>query len=140
MSRLLFGALVLGSSMMLAAAVRAEEVEQFAVEASSPVNPNRPPVHDDSWYYHPTTEPTSHQPNPEQIIQAKAMARSQQRSSRLASSAWYGMSNGRPIAVATPFCSPVYSPAWQSPYGGGFSWRQGQPTYIVTGRPSYVLR
>ena len=145
MSRLFLGALVLGSLMMVGAATRADEVEEFdvetnTVEAGSPVNPNRPAARDDSWYYHPTTEPTVYKPNPTQIIQQKAMARGQQRADRLASMAWYGMYNGRPTAASTPFCSPLYGPAWQSPYRNGLSWRQGSPTYIVTGRPTYVVR
>jgi hypothetical protein len=140
MTRLLLGAWLLGSIWMFGAAARAQEVEQFDVETSSPVNPNRPPARQESWYYHPTTEPTVTKPDPMQIIQQKAMARSQQRADRLASMAWYGMYNGRPTAAATPFCSPLYGPAWQSPYRNGLSWRPGTPIYIVTGRPTYVVR
>jgi len=140
MSRLLLGALLLGSLMTSGAATHAEELEEFAVEARSPVNQNRPQARDDSWYYHPSTEPTVQKPDPRQIAQLKAMARGQQRADRLASLAWYGMDNGRPTAAAIPFCTPLYSPAWQSPYGNGFSWRQGRPTYVVTGRPTYVVR
>ena len=134
MSRLCFGALVLGSMIAFAAALRAEEIDEFDVETSSPVNQARPQARDDSWYYQPSTEPTTQRPNPRLIIQQKAMTRGQQRADRLASLAWYGMSNGRPTAAPLPYCTALYSPAWQSPYGSGFSWRQGQPTYIVTGQ------
>lgn len=140
MKQVLLGTLLLGSLMACGAVTRAEEVEEFGVEAVSPVNPNRPPARDESWYYHPTTEPTPAKPNPTQIIQQKAMARGQQRADRLASMAWYGMYNGRPTAASTPFCSPLYSPAWQSPYRNGMSWRPGTPIYIVAGRPTYVVR
>jgi len=140
MSRLYFGALLWGSLMMIGVVTRAEEIDEFAVEASSPVNQNRPQARDDTWYYHPSTEPAVYKPTPRQIVQQRAMARGQRRANRLASLAWYGMDNGRPTAAAIPFCTPLYSPAWQSPYGSGFSWRQGQPTYIVTGRPTVVLR
>jgi hypothetical protein len=145
MSRLFFGAmflgaLLLGSLTTIGAATRAEEIEEFDVEASSPVNQDRPQARDDSWYYQPSTEPTVYKPNPRQIHQQRAMAHGQQRADRLAASAWYGMVNGRPTAASTPFCSPLYSPAWQSPYRNGLSWRQGSPIYVVTGRPTYVVR
>lgn len=140
MSRQFVGTLLIGSLITIGTALRAAEIDEFEVEARSPVNQNRPQARDDSWYYQPSTEPTVYQPNSRQIAQQKAMARGQQRADRLASLAWYGMMNGRPTAAAIPFCSPLYSPAWQSPYGSGFSWRQGRPTYIVTGRPTYVVR
>jgi hypothetical protein len=140
MSRLFFGALVLGSLVTFGAARADEEVEDFAVETTSPVNPNRNAPRDDSWYYHPSSEAPAYKPNPSQIIQQKAMARGQQRNDRLASSAWYGMYNGRPNTASTPFCSPLYSPTWQSPYRNGLSWRPSTPVYIVTGRPSYSVR
>jgi hypothetical protein len=73
-------------------------------------------------------------------MQQRAMARGQQRDARLASSAWYGVYNGRPTAAATPFCSPLYSAMWQSPYRNGLSWRPSSPIYIVAGRPTYYVR
>lgn len=129
MSRLLIGALLLGSLFAWGADSRADEVEEFDVEAASPVNQQRPQPRDDSWYYQPSTEPTVAKPNPKLIVQQKAMARGQQRADRIASMNWYGMSNSRPTAQPTPFCS-MYSPAWQSGTGQPFSWNQGRPVYI----------
>jgi hypothetical protein len=129
MSRLFFGALLLGSLMTFGAATRAEEVDELEIDASSPVNQARPQARDDSWYYHPSTEPTVYKPNPKLIVQQKALVRSQQRADRIAAMDWYGMSNSRPTAQPTPFCS-MYSPAWQSGTGRPFSWNQGRPTYI----------
>lgn len=140
MSRLFLGALLLASLVTFGAATRAEEIDELEVDASSPVNQDRPQARDDSWYYHPSTEPTVYKPNPKLIVQQKAMTRGQQRSDRLASLAWYGMFNGRPTAAPIPYCSPMYSPAWQSPYGSGFSWRPGPTTYVVTGRPTLIVR
>jgi hypothetical protein len=48
----------------------------------------------------------------------------------LASLAWYGMFNGRPMASPTPFTS-MYSPTWQQPGGRPFAWyASSRPTYV----------
>ena len=131
MSRLFLGALLVGSFFVFSASARAdEEVDEFDGEVSSPVNQDRPQVRNDSWYYQPSNQPSSYQPNPKAIIHQKAMAHGQQRSDRLAALRWYGMSNSRPTAAPTPFCT-LYSPAWQSPNGKPFVWYAGRPTYII---------
>ena len=81
-----------------------------------------------SWYYDQSSQ--TYQPSPRQIIQQKAMVRGAQRQARLASMKWYGMSNARPVAAATPFMS-MYSPAWQMPGGRPFGWFTGErPVYV----------
>jgi hypothetical protein len=86
---------------------------------------------DQSWYY---DQPTTYQPNARQIVQQKAMARGQQRQFRLASMAWYGMSNSRPAAGCTPFMT-LYSPTWQMPGGRPFGWFTGErPVFVFWGR------
>lgn len=144
MSRSFFGIVMFAALAIPAAASADEEIDEFAVEAASPaaspVNQDRPQPRDESWYYHPQSESTEYKPNPTLILQQRAYARGQQRDSRLASCNWYGVQNGRPTAVATPFTSPLYGAQWQSPYRNGLSWRPSQPIYIVAGRPSYVVR
>jgi hypothetical protein len=83
-----------------------------------------------NWYDY--DEPSEYRPDPVAIIQQKAMIRAQQRQDRAAAMQWYGMSNARPTAAATPFCS-MYSPAWQMPGGRPFAWYASQ-------RPIYILR
>ena len=68
------------------------------------------------------------------IVQEKAQATAYQRRARLASLSWYGMSNSRPQAAATPFTSR-YSPAWEMPGGKPYSW---YPTYRWAGYGYYV--
>jgi hypothetical protein len=141
--RRILGAVLVGSLLVATCAARAQQVEvdEFEAEAtSSPVNQARPQARDDSWYYQPQQETKPTKPKPLDIVQQRAMIRGQQRDARLASMAWYGISNARPTAAPLPYCTPLYGPAWQSPYGAGFSWRMGHPTYIVTSRPTYVLR
>ena len=80
------------------------------------------------WYNY--DEPSEYRPDPTAIIQQKAMIRAQQRQTRVASMQWYGMSNARPTAAATPFCS-MYSPAWQMPGGRPFAWYGSQRPIII---------
>ncbi len=66
------------------------------------------------------------------LVQKKAQARAEQRNDRLASSAWYGISNSRPSGSATPFTSR-YGSRWEMPGGRPYSW---YPAYT---RPNYVF-
>ncbi len=82
----------------------------------------------DDWYYN---SETPQQLTPRQMQQQKSQIAAAQRMSRLAAIRWYGMSNERPTATATPF-SGVYSPAWQMPGGRPFAWYgASRPTYII---------
>jgi hypothetical protein len=83
-----------------------------------------------NWYDY--DEPSEYRPDPTAIIQQKAMIRAQQRQNRVAAMQWYGMSNSRPTAATTPFCS-MYSPAWQMPGGRPFGWYASQ-------RPIFIIR
>lgn len=142
MRRILRG-LVVGLLVAVGGIASADEiaVDEFDVEASaSPLNQARPQARDDSWYYNPQQDATTPAPARRTIAQERAIARGNQRSARMASMAWYGMYNGRPTAAPIPFCTPLYGPAWQSPYGAGFSWRMGQPTYIVTTPSTTIVR
>jgi hypothetical protein len=118
MSRFVICMLLTGLTLAIAGPAGADELS------------DRSNVRDDldpSWSYQPLT---TYQPNPRAIIHQKAMARAEQRATRLASLSWYGMSNLRPTASATPFTS-LYSPAWQTPGGRPFAWySNGRPTYL----------
>lgn len=72
----------------------------------------------DAWYY----ESGEMKVDPLQIHMQKAAQRGAQRAARIAAMNWYGMSNSRPTASATPFTG-MYSPAWQNPGGRPFAWR-----------------
>jgi hypothetical protein len=84
----------------------------------------------DATFY---TQPT-YKPNSLAIVHEKAQANAFQRRARLASMSWYGMSNSRPQAAATPFTSR-YSPVWEMPGGKPYSW---YPTYRWPGYGYYV--
>jgi hypothetical protein len=80
--------------------------------------------------YTPQVAPT-YEEKPLTFHQRSAQARAQQRQLRLASLAWYGMSNSRPTASPTPFAS-MYSPAWQMPGNRPFAWYNlNRPTYLI---------
>jgi hypothetical protein len=120
MSKTFIAAIVAGTLFCLGLPVNGEELET-------------PPVLNERTeedYYQPQV-PERYEPDTRAIIRQKAMMRGEQRSARLASLNWYGMSNSRPIAAPTPFTS-MYSPAWQMPGGRPFAWfASSQPTYII---------
>jgi hypothetical protein len=78
--------------------------------------------------------PPTYRPNTRAIVHEKAQAYADQRRARLASLSWYGMSNSRPQASATPFTSR-YSPVWEMPGGKPYAW---YPTYRWPGYGYYV--
>ena len=83
---------------------------------------------EESWY----REQPTYKANTRALVQQKAQIRAEQRQARLASSAWYGMTNLRPNGAPTPFTSR-YSPLWEMPGGRPLSWtpypRTGYATY-----------
>jgi hypothetical protein len=81
-------------------------------------------------YTQPIQAP-SYEPNPRAIIHQNAQTRAQQRQLRMASMAWYGLSNSRPTASPTPFTT-LYSPVWQMPGGRPYAWYStSRPTYLI---------
>jgi hypothetical protein len=115
--RITFRAILVGSisaACLTAAAQDADRQLPLAEDAS------------ESWY----RQQPPYQPSPRTIIHQKALVRYSERQSRLASLAWYGMSNARPTASPTPFTS-LYSPVWQQPGGRPFAWyASSRPTYV----------
>lgn len=81
----------------------------------------------ESWSYE---QNYPERPDPRAIIQQKAMIRAQQRMDRMAAMQWYGMSNARPTASATPFMG-MYSPAWQVPGGRPFAWYYSMRSPVI---------
>ena len=73
---------------------------------------------DQTWY---RRQDESYRTDTRAIIQQKAQVRAAQRTARIASMNWYGMSNSRPTAAPTPFMT-LYSPVWQQPGGRPFAW------------------
>src|ERR1700752_330430 len=98
--------LCLASSTMLRAEETASVKEMVEVER------------DQTWYRQPES---SYRQDTRAIIQQKAQVRAAQRTARIASMNWYGMSNSRPTAASPPFTS-MYSPVWQQPGGRPFAW------------------
>jgi hypothetical protein len=80
----------------------------------------------ESWYREQSAKPDA-----KAVAQQKAMVRADQRMARMASMQWYGMSNSRPQATATPF-STRYSPLWEMPGGRPYAWYpQARPGYVM---------
>jgi len=74
---------------------------------------------------------------PKQNAIRAAMAKAEQRRARLASQAWYGVSNLRPIANPFPIYSS-YSPNWTDTYNDSTWYGASAPFYY--GRPVIYRR
>lgn len=113
--------LLLGCSMLVFGwqSVQAQQLRDDRAEASADQT--------ESWSY---DQGYPAKPDPKAIIQQKAQIRAAQRMSRMASMQWYGMSNARPTASATPFMG-MYSPAWQMPGGRPFAWYHSQSSPVI---------
>jgi hypothetical protein len=85
--------------------------------------------HEQSWN---REQKSSQKQEARALVLQKAEARAEQRNDRLASSAWYGISNSRPSGNSTPFMSR-YGSSWEMPGGRPYSWN---PPYS---RPNYVF-
>lgn len=69
--------------------------------------------------------------DPAQAVRRKAEYRGQQRANRIAAMKWFGKSNARPEASATPFMG-IYSPAWVGNGYERYDWAAvGYPTPVV---------
>jgi hypothetical protein len=64
------------------------------------------------WFYEQELQRYN---DPKLAVRRKAEFRTAQRERRLASMAWFGMSNSRPMASPTPVMG-TYSPMWSSNY------------------------
>jgi hypothetical protein len=119
---------ILAVSLLSATTAVADKVDKPEQTATTNRDSN------DSWFYQPATQPTARSEKSigrQNAIQ-KAQVRAQQRQDRLASLAWYGMSNSRPTASPTPFTGN-YSPSWQGAGARPFVW-------YTAGRPTFVYR
>jgi hypothetical protein len=95
-----------------------------------------PDVAETDWEYR---DEEAYRPDPRLVIHQKSQWIGQQRMGRLAAMRWYGMSNARPTAAATPFTS-LYSPVWQMPGGRPFGWHTRGTTVVVTSPVGFIYR
>jgi hypothetical protein len=72
----------------------------------------------DMWYY--SQEMRRHD-DPKQAVRRKAEYVAQQRTLRIESMKWYGMSNSRPFASTSPFMDE-YSPSWIGNSSHPYQW------------------
>jgi hypothetical protein len=81
------------------------------------------------WFYE---QERARYEDPKAAVRRKAEFRAAQRSNRIESMHWFGMSNARPTATATPLFG-TYSPMWTSNTGDPSRWRSsvGQNTIVV---------
>ena len=82
----------------------------------------------DMWYY---SQENRRHDDPKQAVRRKAEYVAQQRTLRIESMKWFGMSNSRPLASTTPFMDE-YSPAWVGNSSHPYQW-------IPVGSPSTAI-
>ena len=70
------------------------------------------------WFYQ---QEMDRYDNPQQVVRLNAMARAEERRSRLAALKWYGFSNSRPQAHPFPWAGN-YSPAWVGNHRYPYQW------------------
>jgi len=91
----------------------------------------------DMWYY---SQETRRHDDPKQAVRRKAEFVAQQRTLRIESMKWFGMSNSRPYASTTPFMDE-YSPSW---IGNGYHPYQwvgvGSPSAAIYYTPTVIVR
>lgn len=110
-----------------------------SVTSMSQVPMNQMTPTPDMWFYDQAARQYA---DPTVAVRKKAEFDMKQRQHRIASSAWFGISNSRPNAGVTPFMTGLYAPTWGSNTRQPQLW-SGQSTnttvIIPTGRTSTSL-
>lgn len=94
----------------------ARGTNEQAIVTTETVTPET--VTPDMWYY---SQETRRHDDPKQAVRRKAEYVAQQRTLRIESMKWYGMSNSRPIASTSPFMDE-YSPSWIGNSSHPYQW------------------
>ena len=105
---------------------RAFANESFEIAASGVVTPTV-----EMWFYE---QERSRYDDPKMAVRRRAEMRAQQRQSRLAAQAWYGMSKSRPMVSPTAYPSG-YSPYWGSNTYNPLRWQPGGAATMVVKLP-----
>jgi hypothetical protein len=91
----------------------------------------------DMWYY--SQEMRRHD-DPRQAVRRKAEFVAQQRTLRIESMKWFGMSNSRPLASTTPFMDE-YSPSWIGNSSHPYQWvGVGSRSAAIYYTPTVIVR
>jgi hypothetical protein len=116
------------------AATVAEEPAKPAQDLRRDVSPGSVAPTPEMWFYE---QERNRYADPKAAVRRNAEFRAAQRSHRLASSQWYGISNSRPSVSVTPWFG-TYSPTWTSNTADPYRWRPiGQTTIVVTPGRTY---
>ena len=100
------------------AAISAQEPPQPAGDLRRDYNAATLSQTPEMWFYE---QERSRHDDPKLAVRRKAEFKAAQRTNRIASLHWYGMSNSRPTASTTPWFS-TYSPTWSSNSADPFRW------------------
>jgi hypothetical protein len=104
-------------------------VKVFEREEPSPSDLNEPSMTPEIWLF---LQQQKRHDDPKQAVRRKAEQKSADRQARLAAMKWYGYSNLRPMASASPWMG-TYSPYW-----AGNSWDPYQ--HVGIGSPRVAVQ
>lgn len=113
-----------------APAVQDEPDERAERQEALPAEPPHFSLSQEMWFY---TQEQKRYDDPKQAVRRKAEQRTAARQARLAALRWYGYSNLRPQASASPWMS-TYSPYW-----AGNSWDPYQHVGVGSPRTAVVI-
>jgi hypothetical protein len=99
-------------------ALMAQEPAKPAREIRRDYSPGAASPTPEMWFYE---QERSRYDDPKMAVRRKAEFRAAQRSNRIASQHWYGMSNSRPTVSTTPWFG-TYSPTWSSNSADPYRW------------------
>ncbi len=104
--------------LVCCAVLTAQEPAKPARDIRHEFSPGVVPPTAEMWFYE---QERNRHDDPKLAVRRKAEFKAAQRGNRIASLHWYGMSNSRPAASATPWFG-TYSPTWSSNSSDPYRW------------------
>lgn len=127
MKRLLWAAVVLGSAVSSTVGQDPTPAPRIAVQQAEQ-HPSMANLTPELWLY---MQQLQRHDDPQMAVRRKAEERAAQRTHRIASRKWFGLSNSRPSASPIPVMG-TYSPFWAGNASDPNRWNGVGPAIIIT--------
>ena len=106
------------SAMLIGSIVTAQDLDRMNRLKGQQTPEDQVTQTEDMWFY---LQELRRYDDPQVIIRSKAEKKADQRRQRLAAMKWFGWSQGRPSASATPWTG-VFSPSWVGNGADPYEW------------------